>query len=57
VASRLHSATRWLDLQVTRTLDQFGPATAMPIALYVAGVILLDAHLLTDNCDYLGRWW
>jgi hypothetical protein len=50
VASRLYRTTRPLYLQVTRTLDRLGiatiasPTTAALIALYVTGLILLDAR-------------
>jgi hypothetical protein len=49
VASRLDRTTRPLYLQVTRALDQLGvavgsPTTAVLIALYVTGLILLEAH-------------
>jgi hypothetical protein len=50
VASRLYRATRPLCLQVTRALDRLGiatvgsPTTAALIALYVTGLILLDAR-------------
>jgi hypothetical protein len=50
VASRLYRTTRPLYLQVCRTLDQLGlatigsPTTAILIALYVTGLILLDAR-------------
>jgi hypothetical protein len=50
VASRLYGTTRPLYLQVTRGLDRLGVAalgsstTAMLIALYVTGLILLDAR-------------
>jgi hypothetical protein len=49
VASRLYRTTRPLYLQVTRVLDQLGvavgsPTTAVLIALYVTGLILLDAR-------------
>src|SRR5215212_8798870 len=50
VASRLYRTTRPLYLQVTRVLDQFGivtvgsATTAILIALYVTGLVLLDAH-------------
>jgi DDE superfamily endonuclease len=49
VASRLYRTTRPLYLQVTRVLDRLGiaagsPTTAALIALYVTGLILLDAR-------------
>jgi hypothetical protein len=49
VASRLYRTTRPLYLQVTQILDQLGvavgnPTTAILIALYVTGLILLDAR-------------
>ena len=50
MASRLYRATRPLCLQVTRALDRLGiatvgsPTTAALIALYVTGLILLDAR-------------
>jgi len=50
VASRLYRTTRPLYLQVTRALDQLGIATmgtattAVLIALYVTGLVLLDAR-------------
>jgi hypothetical protein len=50
VASRLFRTTRPLYLQVTRALDQLGmaalgsPTTGLLIALYVTGLILLDAR-------------
>jgi hypothetical protein len=50
VASRLYRTTRPLYLQVTRTLDRLGiatigsPTTVALIALYVTGLILLDAR-------------
>jgi hypothetical protein len=50
VVSRLYRPTRPLYLQVCRILDQLGvatigsPTTAILIALYVTGVILLDAR-------------
>jgi hypothetical protein len=50
VASRLYRTTRPLYLQVSRALNQLGvatvgsPTTAILIALYVTGLILLDAH-------------
>jgi hypothetical protein len=49
VASRLYRTTRPLYLQVTQILDQLGvavgsPTTAVLIALYVTGLILLDAR-------------
>jgi hypothetical protein len=50
VASRLYRTTRPLYLQVTRTLDHLGvgslasPTTTALIALYVTGLILLDAR-------------
>jgi hypothetical protein len=50
VASRLYRPTRPLYLQVTRALDQLGvatvgsPTTAVLIALYVTGLIALDAR-------------
>jgi hypothetical protein len=50
VASRLYRTTRPLYLQVTRVLDRLGvaalgsPTTAILIALYVTGLILLDAR-------------
>jgi hypothetical protein len=50
VASRLYRTTRPLYLQITRVLDQLGvatigsPTTAILIALYVTGLILLDAR-------------
>jgi hypothetical protein len=50
VASRLYRTTRPLYLQVGRILDQLGlaaigsPTTAALIALYVTGLILLDAR-------------
>jgi hypothetical protein len=70
VASRLYRTTRPLYLQVTRALDQLGlatignPTTAVLIALYVTGLVLLDAHptqtrvarLLPGRChDALNR--
>jgi hypothetical protein len=70
VASRLYRTTRPLYLQVTGALDQLGaatvgsPTTAILLALYVAGLILLDAHptqtrvtrLLPGRChDALNR--
>jgi hypothetical protein len=70
VASRLYRTTRPLYLQVTGALDQFGvaaigsPTTAILIALYVTGLILLDARptqtrvtrLLPGRChDALNR--
>jgi hypothetical protein len=70
VASRLYRTTRPLYLQVTRVLDQFGvvtvgsATTAILIALYVTGLVLLDAHptqtrvarLLPGRChDALNR--
>jgi DDE superfamily endonuclease len=50
VASRLYGTTRPLYLQVARALDQLGlatvgsPTTAVLMALYVTGLVLLDAH-------------
>ena len=49
MASRLYRTTRPLYLQVTQILDQLGaavgsPTTAILIALYVTGLILLDAR-------------
>jgi hypothetical protein len=50
VASRLYRTTRPLYLQVTRTLDHLGvgslgsPTTRVLIALYVTGLVLLDAR-------------
>ncbi len=50
MASRLYRTTRPLYLQVTRTLDHLGvgslasPTTTALIALYVTGLILLDAR-------------
>ena len=50
MASRLYRTTRPLYLQVTRALDRLGiatigsPTTAALIALYVTGLILLDAR-------------
>jgi DDE superfamily endonuclease len=50
VASRLYRTTRPLYLQVCRILDQLGaatigsPTTAVLIALYVTGLIVLDAR-------------
>jgi hypothetical protein len=50
VASRLHRTTRPLYLQVTGVLDRLGvaalgsPTTAILIALYVTGLVLLDAR-------------
>jgi hypothetical protein len=50
VASRLYRTTRPLYLKVTRILDQLGvaavasPTTAVLIALYVTGLLLLDAR-------------
>jgi hypothetical protein len=50
VASRLYRTTRPLHLQVTRALDQLvvvsvgSPTTVILIALYVTGLILLDAR-------------
>jgi hypothetical protein len=50
VASRLYRTTRPLYLQVARALDQLGvatvgsPTTAILIALYVTGLIVLDAR-------------
>jgi DDE superfamily endonuclease len=70
VASRLYRTTRPLYLQVTRILDQLGvaaiasPTTAVLIALYVTGLVLLDARptqarvarLLPGRChDALNR--
>ena len=70
MASRLYRTTRPLYLQVTRVLDQLGvaavgsPTTAILIALYVTGLVLLDAHptqtrvtrLLPGRChDALNR--
>jgi hypothetical protein len=70
VASRLYRTTRPLYLQVTRALDQLGvatlgsPTTAILIALYVTGLVLLDARptqtrvtrLLPGRChDALNR--
>jgi hypothetical protein len=70
VASRLYRTTRPLYLQVARVLDQLGvatigsPTTAILIALYVTGLILLDARptqtrvtrLLPGRChDALNR--
>lgn len=50
MASRLYRSTRPLYLQVTRALDQLSiatvgsPTTAILIALYVTGLVLLDAR-------------
>jgi hypothetical protein len=70
VASRLYRTTRPLYLQVTCALDQLGvatigsPTTAILIALYVTGLVLLDARptqtrvtrLLPGRChDALNR--
>jgi hypothetical protein len=50
VASRLYRTTRPLYLQVARALDQLGlatvgsPTTAVLIALYVTGLVVLDAR-------------
>jgi hypothetical protein len=70
VASRLYRTTRPLYLQVTSTLERLGlasigsPTTAILIALYVTGLVLLDAHptqtrvtrLLPGRChDALNR--
>jgi hypothetical protein len=70
VASRLYRTTRPLYLQVTGALDQLGvvtlgsPTTAVLIALYVTGLVLLDARptqtrvtrLLPGRChDALNR--
>ena len=50
MASRLYSTTRPLYVQVVRLLAQLGvgaigsPTTAALVALYVAGLILLDAR-------------
>ena len=50
MASRLYRTTRPLYLQVTGALDQLGvatvasPTTAILIALYVTGLVLLDAR-------------
>jgi len=50
VASRLYRTTRPLYLQVTRALDRLGvaavgsPTTAVLIALYVTGLVLLDVR-------------
>jgi hypothetical protein len=69
VASRLYRTTRPLYLQVTQILDQLGvavgsPTTAVLIALYVTGLVLLDARptqtrvtrLLPGRChDALNR--
>jgi DDE superfamily endonuclease len=70
VASRLYRTTRPLYLRVCRILDQLGlaaigsPTTAILIALYVTGLILLDARptqtrvtrLLPGRChDALNR--
>src|SRR5919198_2373683 len=50
VASRLYRTTRPLYLQATRVLDQLGvgsiasPTTVVLIALYVTGLVLLDAR-------------
>jgi hypothetical protein len=70
VASRLYRTTRPLYLGVARTLDQLGvaaigsPTTAVLIALYVTGLVLLDARptqarvarLLPGRChDALNR--
>jgi hypothetical protein len=50
VASRLYRTTRPLYLQVTGVLNRLGvarigsPTTAVLIALYVTGLILLDAR-------------
>jgi hypothetical protein len=50
VASRLYRTTRPLYLTVTRILDQLGaatvgsPTTVVLIALYVTGLVLLDAR-------------
>jgi hypothetical protein len=70
VASRLYRTTRPLYLQVTRALDRLGaatigsPTTAVLIALYVTGLLVLDARptqtrvtrLLPGRChDALNR--
>ncbi len=70
MASRLYRTTRPLYLQVCHVLDQFGvvtigsPTTATLIALYVTGLVLLDARptqtrvtrLLPGRChDALNR--
>jgi len=70
VASRLYRTTRTLYLQVTGALDRLGlatigsPTTPILIALYVTGLVLLDAHptqthvtrLLPGRChDALNR--
>ena len=70
MASRLYRTTRPLYLQVTGALDQLGvatvasPTTAILIALYVTGLVLLDARptqtrvtrLLPGRChDALNR--
>jgi hypothetical protein len=50
VASRLYRTTRPLYLQVTGALDHLGiatigsPTTAVLIALYVTGLVLVDAR-------------
>jgi hypothetical protein len=50
VASRLYRTTRPLYLQVIRALDQLGiatvgtPTTLALVALYVTGLVLLDAR-------------
>jgi hypothetical protein len=50
VASRLYRTTRPLYLQVVRALDQLGiatvgtPTTLALVALYVTGLVLLDAR-------------
>ena len=55
MASRLYRTTRPLYLQVTRVLDRLGiatigsPTTAALIALYVTGLILLDARPTTRS--------
>jgi hypothetical protein len=70
VASRLYRTTRPLYLQVCRALDQLGaaslgsPTTLLLLALYVTGLVLLDARptqtrvtrLLPGRChDALNR--
>lgn len=70
MASRLYRTTRPLYLQVTGVLDHLGvaatgsPTTALLVALYVTGLVLLDAHptqtrvtrLLPGRChDALNR--
>jgi hypothetical protein len=60
VASRLYRTTRPLYLQVTGVLDRLGvatlgsPTTAALIALYVTGLLLLDArprrHVWRASC-------